>query len=83
MGVLFQDVVWPRVCPVLGLKLDYSFKGDGRARRNSPSIDRIRPELGYVPGNVIVVSQLANQIKSCATVDQLKRVASFFEQFLQ
>jgi hypothetical protein len=39
-------------------------------------VDRIVPELGYVKGNVIVVSCRANRIKSDATPDELERIAS-------
>lgn len=74
-----EDITPPEYCPVLGIKLER-----GRENRlNSPSVDRIIPELGYVRGNVIVVSMLANMIKTCATVDQLKAVASFYEQLIQ
>lgn len=49
----------PSECPVLGIPLVV-----GRARSmNSPSLDRIRPEVGYVPGNVRVISDRANRLK--------------------
>ena len=61
-----EDVVIPDTCPILGLKLVL-----GGDRNTSPSLDRIDPALGYVPSNVRVISMLANQMKSCATRDQL------------
>jgi len=63
--------------------LDYDVKGDGKVRPNSPSIDRVSPGKGYVKGNVIVVSQKANSIKSNATPHELERVAAFYRQFIQ
>ena len=41
-------------------------------------MDRIRPKLGYVPGNVVVVSHKANAIKSNSTITELVEVARFY-----
>lgn len=55
--------LWPDddKCPVLGINLLF---GKGRMGPNSPSIDRLIPELGYVRGNVAIISMRANRIKS-------------------
>lgn len=76
----FSDVFWPSHCPVLGVELDYAY-GTGLTP-NSPSFDRIDPTKGYVPGNVIIVSNKANVIKSNANVDELERVSSFYRQLI-
>jgi hypothetical protein len=78
--IAFDDLQWPEYCPALGIKLDYSF-GTG-VGPTSPSFDRIDPRKGYVPGNVIIVSNLANTIKTNATVNQLRLVAAFYEQLI-
>ena len=59
-----EDIQIPDVCPYLGIPI---IRGARRATANSPSIDRINPKLGYVPGNVIVVSYSANAMKRDAT----------------
>lgn len=72
-----SDIKIPKVCPVLGIKLQAG--GNGHAPTcNSPSIDRVKPSLGYVKSNIIVVSLKANQIKSNATVDEIEKVAKFY-----
>lgn len=68
-----SDIHIPERCPVLGIKLRPNTQS-----QNSPSLGRIVPERGYVAGNVLVVSKLANQIKSSANFKQLKRVAEFY-----
>ena len=74
------DIVIPKTCPALGIPLAHRRGGTrGGAADNSPSLDRVVPERGYVPGNVIVISALANRIKNNATLDQLRRVTSFCE----
>ena len=46
-------------------------------------IDRIDPKKGYVKDNIIVVSMRANRIKSDATVDEIRKVADFYEKLLK
>lgn len=70
----------PIFCPVLGLPL-YRNSGGAAQGPNSPSIDRINPALGYVRGNVKVISSKANAIKSNATPEELLRVAAYFQEF--
>jgi len=50
------------------------------ARPDSPSVDRIRPELGYVPGNVAVISVKANFIKGNATAAEIRLVAEWLDK---
>jgi hypothetical protein len=49
-------------CPVLKMPLVF-----GGRRRNSPSLDRFVPSLGYVRGNVCWISDQANIIKQDIT----------------
>lgn len=71
-----EDIVVPDYCPALGIPLK---TGDGHASHNSPSIDRLIPELGYVKGNVHVISHKANTMKSDATLDELRNLVKFLE----
>lgn len=63
------------ICPVFGTKFD--FVGNGRIVPESPSLDRIVPERGYVHGNVVVISMRANAIKQNASIDEIQRVADW------
>ena len=71
-AITVDAIVIPTICPVLGEPLQI---GD---HDWAPSLDRIDPAKGYTPGNVIVVSNKANRIKSDATPDELRRVAAYF-----
>jgi hypothetical protein len=62
------DVVIPETCPLLGISL---FTGKGRVGPNSPTLDRIVNELGYVPGNVWVISNAANTCKGQLKAEQI------------
>ena len=77
--ITIEDFIMPDRCPALGLTLNYEFKNSGKFAPNSPSLDRRIPELGYVKGNVQVISAKANWIKSNATPDELMKVALYSE----
>jgi hypothetical protein len=61
-----DDIKIPGKCPILGVQLTRNI-GEHGGTKYSASLDRIVPELGYVKGNVRVVSMLANNMKSNAT----------------
>ena len=69
-----QDVKIPLTCPFLGVML-IANHGGKKPTPNSPTLDRIVPELGYVKGNVRVISFLANAMKRDATAEQLRHFA--------
>lgn len=74
-----SDITLPEFCPVLDVALDYSVgRKGGSLKPNSPTLDRRVPALGYVPGNVLVISARANMIKSNATPEELRKVADYF-----
>lgn len=72
-----SDVTIPATCPVLGIPIRCNV---GRAKDDSPSLDRIRPKLGYVLGNVIVMSVRANRLKNNGTTEELEAVAKFMRR---
>ncbi len=71
------DIVIPEKCPVLGIPLAPSL---GMASDASPSLDRIDPSKGYIPGNVTVISRRANTIKSDVTREELQLLISWLEK---
>jgi transposase len=70
----FKDIVWSKVCPILGIPLDYYAIS---RQENSPSFGRIDSNVGYVSGNVIIVSWRANRIKNDGTAEEHKKIAQF------
>lgn len=60
-----EDIIIPLKCPLLDV--DMIFRSPF-----APSLDRIIPEIGYVKGNVIVISKKANTMKNDASIDELK-----------
>ena len=66
-----KDIVVPTHCPALGLPLDFSSK------ECTPTLDRIIPALGYVAGNIAVISWRANRLKSDATSEELQKLRAY------
>lgn len=69
--VTVDDLPIPDVCPILGVKL---ISGVGIVGPHSPSIDRIEPALGYVRGNVAIISHRANTIKGSMSRETIERL---------
>jgi len=66
---------YPLTCPVLGTPIDWMLTG--ASSNDSPSIDRMIPEKGYVKGNVRLISQKANRLKGNASVEELKAILKY------
>lgn len=70
----FVKSICPVVCPVFGLDLKY---GGGDKTKFSASLDRIDSCGGYTMDNVMVLSSLANTMKSNASRDELSLFADW------
>lgn len=68
-----NDFEVPTNCPVFG------FVMDGKTRDTQWSFDRLIPELGYVKGNVRVISMKANRLKNNATVEDLRKIVEYLD----
>lgn len=71
-----EDIMIPSYCPILDIPLKVS---SGKWSDNSPSLDRLIPELGYVKGNIAVISYRANLIKSYGTSEEHRKIANWID----
>lgn len=74
--ITVADCTVPERCPVLGIPLE---RGKGKLHDGSPTLDRFVPLLGYVPGNVSVISHRANRIKQNASLVELEAVVKWMQ----
>ena len=72
------DIVIPEKCPLLGIPIEIQPKKGYHP--NSPSLDKIIPEKGYIKGNVWVISNRANTLKNDATLQELKTLVENLER---
>lgn len=75
-SILPEHVEVPSHCPALGIPLvvTHGQRGSGD---HSPTLDRIDPQRGYVPGNVAVISGRANRCKNDLSCEELAAVLSY------
>lgn len=66
--ITIDDISIPKSCPILNIPL---IPGIGAQSPNSPSIDRIVPNLGYTKNNIAVISYRANAMKNDASNEEL------------
>lgn len=70
----YLDSIYVSHCPILGIELSYV---NDRIYPNSASIDRIDNSIGYVVGNIQILSYKANRIKGDASIEELIRFADY------
>jgi hypothetical protein len=68
----------PEKCPVLDIPILIN-KGPSANNGNGPSLDRIEPNLGYVRGNIRIISHRANTLKSNGTLEEFRKIVSDLE----
>jgi hypothetical protein len=69
------------ICPITGVNFQFGYKNQDKKNSDfAPSLDRIIPEKGYVEGNVIVVCNIANRVKSDSSIEVLKKVLNFYKK---
>lgn len=83
LGLLFNltaaDFTIPEKCPILGIPLRVNA---GKVGGDSPTLDRKVPALGYVAGNVWVISHRANAMKGTGSVASVMKLTSEFEEIV-
>lgn len=80
LGVLFDltldDLFIPDVCPIFNTPMSWSNK----ITNDTPSLDRLIPEKGYVSDNVAFISMRANRIKSDASLNDLLKITDWMQR---
>lgn len=76
LDVQYVESIWADKCPVFGISMGV---GKGKPHDISPSIDRIVPALGYVKGNVKIISYKANVIKNSGSAAEHRQIAEYID----
>lgn len=76
----YLESIWTGVCPVFQTRLNLPSHGGNTLSPAKPSLDRMVPDKGYVPGNVVWISLRANQMKNDGNSEELFRVAEWLQQ---
>lgn len=83
--IKLEEIDRPKFCPVLGIELHYEINHNTEDSKwmkspNRASFDKLIPVLGYVPGNVFIISLEANRLKSNATLEQLESLVAYMKR---
>jgi len=74
----YSDIIWPSHCPIFNSVLEYDTMN--KPKNNSASFDKVIPELGYVKGNVRIISYRANWLKQDSTIEQLEKIIRYMKE---
>lgn len=74
-SIEISDIIIPNVCPFFGTPMKVA-RGQG-INPYAPSVDRVDSSLGYIKGNIQVISKKANVMKSNATKEELIKFAKY------
>jgi hypothetical protein len=69
-----EDIIIPEMCPVLKIPFIFGTKGD---YEQTPSLDRIDKDKGYIKGNVQIISKKANSMKNSGSKKELLLLANW------
>jgi|AntAceMinimDraft_11_1070367.scaffolds.fasta_scaffold106302_1 hypothetical protein len=75
-NLTIEDLAMPEFCPVFDTKLFWTDK----LSNDTPSLDRLIPELGYIKGNVCFISMKANRLKNNATLEELQSIIDWMKK---
>ena len=72
LDIQFMRSLYTPTCPALGIPLNWNSK---KISRNSPTLDKFFPELGYTKANVRIISHKANSMKNDGDVQDILNLA--------
>jgi hypothetical protein len=80
-NLIEEDLIIPDYCPLLEIRIAKT--GSHKNSANSPSIDRINSSLGYIRGNIRIISYRANILKNSITKEEVyifyKNMLKYFD----
>lgn len=71
-----EDFVIPERCPISDIPLFFS---DNKRTDNTPSVDRIDNDKGYIKGNIAIISWRANKLKSDSSQEEIARLHEYLK----
>lgn len=72
INITIDDIIIPEVCPIFGTSfIQFSW--------HAASLDRVDNTLGYVKGNVAVISRAANSLKSNGSPEVFQKILNYIK----
>jgi hypothetical protein len=79
LTIEYMEAIAMDYCPVTGELLDWDLEFSEKGKRNpmAPSLDKVIPSLGYTQGNVAIICNQMNTLKSDMTLEQLNQLVNY------
>lgn len=77
-----EDIIIPEKCPCCDSTMSFKPVGGG-LQNDTPSVDRINNNLGYVSNNIVIICFRCNSIKKDATAAELRKIADFIDKMME
>ncbi len=77
-----EDIIIPTNCPCCDNIMSFKPVGFGSVQNDTPSVDRINNNLGYISSNIIIICFRCNSLKKDATATELRRLADFIDKIM-
>lgn len=78
-NIELEDIIVPEFCPILGIKLQYN---KGTQAGDSPALDRLDNNKGYIKGNVHIISVRANRLKGDCSLEEMVMLGEWARELL-
>jgi hypothetical protein len=75
--------IYPKdsMCPALNVPFQIGFLNENKKNKDyAPSLDRLVPKKGYVKGNVIIICNIVNRVKTNASLEIIEKVFNFYKK---
>lgn len=81
-GVLadLQSQLPALTCPSCNGPINWEPYTKDRRPKDAPTVDKVIPALGYVPGNVFIICMRCNVLKNDATLAELRNLVEYVEK---
>ena len=78
---VYLEQIWTKFCPISGIKLEWSSSSQDRCSENVAELDRFKPELGYIKGNVSWISRKMNNLKSNGAIEDFEKILQWMKNW--
>ena len=85
LTIEYMESIAMDYCPITGEPLDWDLQFSEKGKRNpmAPSLDKIIPSLGYIQGNVAIICNQMNTLKSDMTLKELNQLVDYVRRNTQ
>lgn len=74
-----DDIELTKFCPCCDKEMIVKY--EGRQTDDTPTLDRVKNDLGYIKGNVVIICWKCNQMKHKGTASEHRAIADYIDKY--